>query len=173
MWLLFCPLPQGWSTNVFLPFMAAMVVLTNTAYLPYVVLRPLHRPEDEDAPTLEDVPKVERQLGESKGLLAFYGLAGVYSGLWIFFGRPEFGGMAERVASFWSLISTDRLMFAFTAELVLFALFQGVMVDDDLRRRGVDPSRSRIGALAKVIPFFGLVAYFLLRPPLPGQPRED
>lgn len=35
-----CRFPQGSSINLFAPFMAAMVVLTNTAYLPYLVVSP-------------------------------------------------------------------------------------------------------------------------------------
>jgi hypothetical protein len=133
-------------------------------------VRPLHTPET--ASSRDDLSKVERQLGESKGLLGAYGVAGVYSLLWIFFGRPDFGGLAERWASFQDLISTDRLMFAFTVELVLFGLFQGVMVDNDLVRRGIDPATSKIGWAAKLVPFFGLIAYFLMRPPLPGTDQD-
>lgn len=221
---------KGSSVNVFLPFMAAMVVLTNTAYLPYLVLRPYHR-SDETPVSLEDVPVVEQQLGESKGLLSIYGLAGLYSIFWTFFGRPEFGGLTERWASFTvcintyefihifarkiiyievssmhanlktsckrtfiaypqslhfltsphhsislplhiiiiqELASTDRLMFAFTVELFLFWAFQGNMVADDCRRRGVDPN-APVPTLAKIVPFLGLLFYFLWRPPLPSS----
>jgi len=53
----------------------------------------------------------------------------------------------------------------------LCACFQGWLVDDDLRRRGVDPADA--GALslaAKFVPFYGLCAYLALRPPLPTRP---
>ena len=51
--------------------------------------------------------------------------------------RPEFGDLAARTASLGELLSYDRLGSSFVVDLALFALFQGWLVDDDLRRRGV------------------------------------
>jgi hypothetical protein len=79
--------------------------------------------------------------------------------------------LSARWASFLELVSSDRLMFAFTTELGLFALFQGAMVGDDARRRGLDPS-GPLALVAKFVPFFGLFAYLLLRPPLPGASED-
>ncbi len=159
------------AINLFAPFAAAGLALTNTAFLPYLVLRPLHRKEDPPV-TQQDVPVVEQQLGESKPLLAVYGLAGLYSIYWAFFGRPEFGGLAERWASFTDLVSSDRLMFAFTVEAVLFWVFQGALVDDDLRRRGRAPG-GVLSVVAKVVPFFGLFVYMMARPPLLSDEDEE
>jgi hypothetical protein len=167
------------SVNFFLPFAAAGLALTNTAFLPYLVLRPLHK-TDEACIRKEEVPEVELQLGESKKLLAVYGLAGLYSVWWGFFGRAEFGGLSERWTSLVELASTDRLMFAFCVEAALFCVFQGWLVNDDLRRR----TRGREGEgwglgevivpwVAKVVPFVGLFVYMMWRPPLLEEGEEE
>lgn len=162
---------KGGAINFFAPFAAAGLALTNTAFLPYLVLRPLHRKEDPPV-TQQDVPVVEQQLGESKPLLAVYGLAGLYSIYWTLLGRPEFGGLAERWASFTDLVSSDRLMFAFTVEAVLFWVFQGALVDDDLRRRGWEPG-GVLSLVAKVVPFVGLFVYMMARPPLLSEEEAE
>ena len=46
----------------------------------------------------------------------------------------------------------------------------GWLVDDDLRRRGVDPTAApALRALGRNVPFFGLVGYMLQRPRLPAR----
>ena len=141
------------------------------AYLPWLVLRPVHDPAAEAARPLtrEDIPEIEQQLG-AKPLLGFYGLAGIYAMWWTLCGRATDvlpASPAARWASFLELVGSDRLMFAFTTELGLFALFQGVVVGDDARRRGLDPN-GPLALVAKFVPFFGLFAYLMLRPPLPS-----
>lgn len=118
------------------------------------------------------MPQVEQQLG-AKSLLAFYGLAGVYSIWWTLCGRSDVLSptLPARWASFLELASSDRLMFAFSTELGLFALFQGALVGDDARRRGLNPN-GPLALAAKFVPFFGLFAYLLLRPPLPASESE-
>ncbi|KAM3577111.1 hypothetical protein VYU27_001029 [Nannochloropsis oceanica] len=158
------------NVNFFLPFAAAGLALTNTAFLPYLVLRPLHK-KDETCVRKEDVPQVELQLGEAKKLLAVYGLAGLYSVWWGFFARPEFGGLSARWASLIEMASTDRLMFAFCVEAVLFWVFQGWLVDDDMMRRTGAKKSGSLGeilvpSVAKVVPFVGLFMYMMWRPPL-------
>lgn len=164
------------SVNFFLPFAAAGLALTNTAFLPYLVLRPLHK-KDEACIRKEDVPQVELQLGEAKKLLAVYGLAGLYSVWWGFFARPEFGGLSERWLSLMELASTDRLMFAFCVEAVLFWVFQGWLVDDDMMRRRGGKESGALGEIlvpwvAKVLPFVGLFMYMVWRPPLMDRGEE-
>lgn len=165
------------SVNFFLPFAAAGLALTNTAFLPYLVLRPLHKKE-EPCIRKEEVPEVELQLGESKRLLAVYGLAGLYSVWWGFFGRSEFGGLSERWASLMTLASTDRLMFAFCVEAILFWVFQGWLVDDDMMRRKGGREGGGLGEVivpwvAKVVPFVGLFVYMIWRPPLLEGGEEE
>ena len=72
------------------------------------------------------------------------------------------------------LLSGDRLGSSFVVDLVLFGLFQGFLVDDDLRRRGVDPEAAgALRALGKFVPFYGLCGYLALRPPLPTRAEES
>lgn len=76
----------------------------------------------------------------------------------------------------YNIYSVDRVGSSFIVDLIVFGLFQGWLVDDDLRRRGVNiddmPSDSNIALLrgaAKYVPFFGLAAYLTLRPALPSR----
>ena len=81
--------------------------------------------------------------------------------------RPEYGDLITRYHSLSELLSADRLASSFVVDLVLFAFFQGWLVDDDLRRRGVDPQDGgALRAAARFVPFWGLCAYLTLRPPL-------
>lgn len=69
-----------------------------------------------------------------------------------------------------ALFHVCRLGSSFVVDLVLFALFQGWLVDDDLRRRGIEPQDAGpLGSVAKFIPFWGLSAYLALRPSLPSR----
>ena len=70
--------------------------------------------------------------------------------------------LAERTASLVELLSHDRLGSSFVVDLVLFSLYQGWLVDDDCRRRGVDPAAFAPASAAKFVPFYGL-AYYLRR----------
>ena len=58
---------------------------------------------------------------------------------------------------------------------MLFGLFQGWLVDDDLRRRGVtDASElATLSAVAKFVPFYGMCAYLTLRPALPARNEQS
>ena len=102
-------------------------------------------------------------------------MVGVGSVGWGLFGRfDEFGDLPTRWASLGALLSGDRLGASFVVDLVLFALFQGWLVDDDLARRGVGAAgsptdRPTLRAMAKYVPFLGLCSYALLRPPLPSR----
>ena len=59
-------------------------------------------------------------------------------------------------------------------DLVLFGLFQGWLVDDDLARRGVGVGEQpALRAVAKFVPFYGMCAYLLLRPELRLGGRPD
>src|SRR6476646_3950472 len=107
------------------------------------------------------------QVCESPLLGLSMGLVGSGSIAWFFFGRmAEFGSLTERWSSFMKLLSIDRVGSSFIVDLVIFGLFQGWLVDDDLKRRGVSDSVP-LAAVAKYVPFFGLAAYLFFRPPLP------
>ena len=113
-------------------------------------------------------------MGESKLLGPLLATVGTVAIGWGVAARPEFGDLPTRLASLGQLLSHDRLGSSFVVDLGLFALFQGWLVDDDLRRRGVDPAAA--GALrtaARFVPFYGLCAYLTLRPPLPTRPTPS
>ena len=163
------------------PFLGGMQALTNAIYLPYLVLR---KPESEASLRLSAPPggPAERDgkpvfAREALGGLAAFGenrllpvvLAGVMgvSAYWALQGRPEFGDLDQRIESFVALAKSDRLTFAFVVDMALFGLFQGWLVDDDMTRRGLKgPQRWTLGAIAKLLPGFGLAFYGLFRPSL-------
>lgn len=161
----------GRPSGSMVPTLAGMQFLTNAILLPYLVLR---TPEDGKVVYREDLAPIERILGEARWLGPL--LAGVGTGAvaWGVAARPEFGDLGTRWASLGELLSHDRLGSSFVVDLVLFALFQGWLVDDDLRRRGVpDGQAEPLRALAKYVPFFGLCAYITLRPSLPKRVMSE
>ena len=150
-----------------LPMVAGMQFLTSAFLLPYLVTR-------SEEPTYqvyqEDLPK-PAQVTESKLLPIILSTVGTGSIVWAVFARMEdFGGLEQRIPSFLELLSIDRVGSSFLVDLAIFAIFQGWLVDDDLKRRGT-PSGWLLPGIAKNVPFFGMAAYLLLRPSLPR--RED
>lgn len=94
---------------------------------------------------------------------------------WIFQGRVDtFGGWPDRLDSYIQLVSNDRLSFSFLVDLVYFALFQGWLIDDDMKRRinlaSADVEEQKRSTILKYIgsyiPFYGLASYLIFRPPL-------
>ena len=73
-------------------------------------------------------------MGESKLLGPLLATVGTVAIGWGVAARPEFGDLPTRLASLGQLLSHDRLGSSFVVDLGLFALFQGWLVDDDLRR---------------------------------------
>lgn len=127
---------------------------------------------------VEDLSGFE-QLCESPFLgvgLAAWGAAAIGWGAWARADQLQFGAdLPARLASLAELLAGDRVGTSFVLDLVLFALFQGWLVDDDLGRRGAGPGTARgaevagLRAVAKSVPFFGLCAYSAFRPPLPSR----
>mmetsp|Transcript_88184 Transcript_88184/g.273244 ORF Transcript_88184/g.273244 Transcript_88184/m.273244 type:complete len:472 (+) Transcript_88184:47-1462(+) len=159
----------GRPSGTMVPTVLGMQLLTNAVLLPYLVTR---SPESAAAGIVyaEDLEPTEAAVSESRllgPLLAFVGIGSVLWGVWA---RPEFGDFSTRWASFGQLLSGDRLGCSFVVDLVLFAIFQGWLVDDDLRRRGAgDEDYGGLRILAKVVPFLGLCAYLVLRPAFPPR----
>jgi hypothetical protein len=155
-----------------LPVAAGMQFLTNAFLLPYLVYR---SPEDPaKLPVYADELDGPARACESPLLGPLFALVGSGAIAWGFVGRPEYGDLATRWASLCTLLGGDRLGTSFVVDLVLFACFQGWLVDDDLRRRGVEPSDAgALGAVAKFVPFVGMCAYLALRPPLPERPAAS
>lgn len=152
-----------------LPIVAGMQFLTSAFFLPYLGTRSAERLQEGEVVYRDDLATIEGTLGEWRGLGALLGGVGTGSIAWAFMARPEFGGAGERYASFVDLLSIDRVGSSFIVDLVIFGLFQGWLVDDDMKRRGVDVDAGEMAplrAMAKFVPFFGLAAYLTLRPEL-------
>lgn len=153
-----------------LPAVAGMQFLTSAFLLPYLALRTSENLDiAADGVFEDDLDTIPGTLGEFRGLGALMGAVGSGSIVWFFIGRPEFGQFGERYSTFIDLLSIDRVGSSFVVDLAIFALFQGWLVDDDMRRRGVDVDSGEMAVLrntAKFVPFFGLAAYLSLRPPL-------
>ena len=121
--------------------------LTNAIMGPYMALR-------ANAPLT-----VQTDVLPKGGLARIFGLTGLVVGstalVWFFVGRPEFGGLAERLRYFGEQVLTNRLTLAFCVDLVLFSLFQAVLLG------AVEPLGSPRRWL-RFVPFWGLVAWLIL-----------
>jgi hypothetical protein len=156
--------------NIFpmLPTVIGMQFLTSAFLLPYLATRtPETNTTYDDASVVvwDDLDEVSK-ITESRYLGPILAFVGLYSILWAFIGRgDEFGGLADRYQSFIELLSVDRVGSSFIVDLVIFALFQGWFIDDDLQRRGVPKSEMQeLRWLGKIIPFFGMALYLAFRP---------
>ena len=125
----------------------------------------------------EDLSLVARIGGESPWLGLSMGIVGTGSLIWGALARmDDFGGWNERWTSFLQLLSIDRVGSSFVVDLILFGLFQGWLVDDDIKRRvPASSNNDAVGSslpmsltfltnIAKYVPFFGMAAYLILRP---------
>jgi SnoaL-like domain len=153
-----------------LPTVAGMQFLTSAFLLPYLATRT----SEHGTCTWQELP-VPARIAETRILGPGLAIVGSYSVAWALFGRwAEFGDWSSRLASFGELLSIDRVGCSFLVDLVIFAVFQGWMVDDDLQRRGVDRTDfARVRLVGKYVPFLGLALYLLLRPPFPHATTDQ
>ena len=152
-----------------LPMVAGMQFLTSAFLLPYLALR---SSESKSDVAKSDLPVIT-QACESPLLGGLMAGVGSLSLGWAFLARPEFGQLSERLTSFAELLSIDRVGSSFLVDLVIFAIFQFWLVDDDLQRRGADNSKSSaLASVCKFIPFFGMAGYLVLRPQFPEDSVE-
>lgn len=145
-----------------LPTVIGMQFLTSAFLLPYLATRSR---EDIDVSIIpRDEITTPIRVAESKILGLAMGFVGTGSIFWAFFARSaDFGDIATRFDSLGDLLSIDRVGSSFLVDLAIFAVFQGWLVQDDAKRRGMDPSSISI-RLAKYLPFFGLAFYLASRP---------
>ncbi|VEU34051.1 unnamed protein product [Pseudo-nitzschia multistriata] len=149
-----------------LPAVAGMQFLTSAFLLPYLATRSVEDNGTESVaiPAEEITPVIKAT--DSKILGLAMGLVGTGSIAWGLFARfDDFGDISTRYASLIDLLSIDRVGSSFLVDLAIFGLFQGWLVEDDAKRRGMDPD-SLLAKAAKYVPFFGLVSYLTLRPGL-------
>jgi hypothetical protein len=170
------------------PMLLGMQFLTSGFLLPYLFTRTSETIDGGEASTSslvvfqEDITgAIQSKVAESKILGLVLGGVGTSSIVWGLFARQsDFGTISERYTSFLDLLSIDRVGSSFIVDLVIFAIFQSWFIDDDLRRRGVNPddkaAMSELSYLrnsAKFVPFFGLVTYLTYRPPLKTRERNE
>ena len=155
--------------NGILPYVLGMQLLTNAIYLPYLVVRKkAWNPREEGREEGYELTKAEK-FGESKIPPLFFTAVGVLALAWAGLARGEVYGVefSERWGTFMDILGKDRLTFSFVVDLVYFWVFQGWLVDDDLKRRVEGMEGGGVGlALCKAVPFWGLAAYLVTRPPL-------
>jgi ketosteroid isomerase-like protein len=152
-----------------LPMVAGMQFLTSAFLLPYLATRTSEM--GDEVVYLEDLSEVAK-VSERRFLLApFLTAVGSGSILWGIIARADqFGGWNERLVSLGELLSIDRVGSSFLVDLAVFAVFQGWLVEDDARRRGMDLSSPLVTG-AKFLPFFGMAAYLTFRKSLAS--KED
>lgn len=146
-----------------LPFAIGTAFLTNVFYLPWLALR---QPRSE--PPQPPFSRLERVAESRIWPLMLLAIAAIAPG-WALLARPDFGDWALRWQAFSEILQRDRLAYSFVFDLCVFWLFQGALVADDMARRCW---RAPIALwLARSVPFLGLVAYLLRRPPVPVRPQ--
>jgi hypothetical protein len=140
------------------PFLLGTALLTNVFYLLWLALRaPNPQPPTGTLTRLE-------QLAESRWLPMTLSMVVLASVGWAAVARPEFGDLSTRWQSLIHLIQTDRLIYSFWVDLLVFWCFQSWLVSDDMARR--QGHNVVLRWVAQIVPFFGLVVYLLRRPPI-------
>jgi hypothetical protein len=120
--------------------------LTNVFLLPYMALR-------FKQPSLDKIE--DHKKGILEHIFGFTGLiVGIIAISWIFIGRPEFGDLAERLQYFMTQLNSSRVVIAFCVDLVLFAIFQIILMGS------VIPINNKQRNL-RFIPFFGLAIWLI------------
>jgi hypothetical protein len=175
--------------------LVGMQALTSAIFLPYLVtrtsessvLRPNNTSISSDDTNnnnnnmvvyQEDLTTLQSVVGESRALGGFLAAVGTVSLGWAGWARADEYGVAlspERWQGFMDLLSIDRVGCSFLVDLAIFAIFQGWLVEDDMKRRsnstittGAFSSRDQLLInVATYVPFFGLAAYLMVRPALP------
>lgn len=156
----------------FVPIVVGMQFLTSAFLLPYLATR---SPEERQNVQQEDLSKSTQILAESRVLGPAMSVVGLGSIAWGLIGRYDaFGGLVERWTTFGELLSIDRVGSSFLVDLAVFGLFQGWLVDEDKKRRGLDTEDLPILTLVgKFVPFFGMAAYMTLRPSFPSSEEAE
>ncbi len=117
---------------------------TNAILTPYMAMRssmPLPNPQEE----------IEK--GTLARLFGWIGLiVGIIALVWFVMGNPEFGDLTQRMQYFREQLMTSRITFAFCVDLVLFSLFQALLLG---------AVNGKIGWL-RFIPFWGLALWLIL-----------
>lgn len=143
------------------PFLLGTAFLTNVFYLPWLGVRQSRR----DRPQLP-LTRLEA-VTESRAYPLIGLLVILAAWAWALWGRAEFGTIGDRWTELVQIVQGDRLAYSFGVDLLMFWLFQGWLVPDDMARRQWQDSVALWSA--RLIPCFGLIIYFLRRPALSDQ----
>ncbi len=128
------------------PIWCMTMFLTNAILTPYMALRySLPVPPEKDEFQKDWLGIIFGWIGLTVGIIAL---------IWGFIGRPEFGDLAQRAQYFGAQLMTNRVMLAFCVDLVLFGIFQAVLLG------AVIPEDKRMRWL-RFVPFWGLAAWLI------------
>lgn len=146
----------------------ATLFLTNIIYLPYLVIRAPRDAldaRDESNSVPNPLPAAaDYQFAESCFLPKSIFVLAAASAAWFAYGRPEFGPVSARLQALVDLANTDVLAHSLMLDMMAFVFFQGALVRDDANRRNWNgPECDTAIAMARFVPFFGLVYYLLAR----------
>lgn len=133
--------------------------LTNTFLIPYMAIRL------NDVETKNALPKPSRLASAMTRGAFLVGLIGgsvcLFSPFWSLFGRSggDFGGIAERWDFLQTYIGSDRIAYAFSWDICLYAIFQPWLIADNLEN--VKAESEGVVRTLRFIPVVGLVAYLV------------
>ena len=124
----------------------ALQFLTNAFMVPYMAVR--EKLPESKAAQRKEKPRPLPSYSKLLGGLAFF-IAGV-SAVWLFAGRPEYGGLDTRWQFAVEQFQGNRAFWAFVLDLALYSVWQSFLMED-------------CGAPAKYryVPFFGLAAWLI------------
>ncbi|NEP15597.1 MAG: hypothetical protein F6J97_01695 [Leptolyngbya sp. SIO4C1] len=125
------------------PVWGAAMFLTNVFLMPYMAAR-----SQQPAAAAGEKGRLAKAFGWV-GLLV--GSLAIY---WFIAACPEFGSIADRVAYFGEQVVTSRVTLAFCVDLLLFGIFQTVLMGAAIARE--HPLR-----WLRFLPFFGLAIWLI------------
>ncbi|MDJ0726181.1 MAG: nuclear transport factor 2 family protein [Prochloraceae cyanobacterium] len=128
-----------------IPIWGMAMFLTNVFLTPYMALR-----------AAQPIPETEAN--KQKDILArVFGWIGLIVGIisiwWFCFaGGPEFGNLTTRMQYFVTQLSSDRVTIAFSIDLILFYIFQIVLMGSVVEKM----------SWLRFVPFWGLIGWLIL-----------
>jgi len=128
-----------------IPIWGMAMFLTNVFLIPYMALRAAQPIPETEATNEKDI------LARVFGWIGL--IVGIISIWWFCFaGGPEFGNLATRMQYFVTQLSSDRVTIAFSIDLILFYIFQIVLMGSVVEKR----------SWFRFVPFWGLIGWLIL-----------
>lgn len=137
------------GVKIYLHLLYAPQLLTNIFFIPYLALR-LSVPEPEPSRPAPPPPPYSPALGYLGAVV------GAVSISWAFLGRPEFGGLPERLQYFQESFQENRVFFAFCLDAALYSVWQAILMP-------------QAEAKYRFVPFAGLAAWLISGCPKKAQ----